>query len=109
MIIWSGLGFLVFVIAFACSLVMAVFTNALFGDGYYTSHSWPLAVAMAIAGALTWLLGKALNRRKGKVMIEKETGREVVLRPNHSLFFVKVHYWGPILIALGFASLFFRA
>jgi hypothetical protein len=109
MIIWSGLGFLVFVIAFACSFAMAVFTNALFGDGYYTAHSWPLAVAMAIAGALTWLLGNALNRRKGKVMIEKETGREVVLQTNHSLFFVRVHYWGPILIALGFASLFFRA
>src|SRR5262245_24718472 len=109
MIIWSGLGFLVFVIAFTCSLAMALFTKVLFGDGYYTTHSWPLAVALAVAGILTWLLGNKLNRRQGKVMIEKETGREILLRPNHSLYFVRMHYWGPILIALGFASLFFRA
>ena len=109
MIIWSGLGFLVFVFAFACSFAMSLFTNALFGDEYYKTHSWPLAIAMCVAGVLTWLLGNALNRRQSKVLIEKETGREVSFRPNHSLFFVRMHYWGPILIALGFASLFFRA
>ncbi len=109
MIIWSGFGFLVVVFAFACSLTMNVFTNALFGSGYYQTHAWPLALAIAIAGALTWLVGNALNRRQGRVMIEKATGREVLLRRNHSLFFIRMHYWGPILIALAFASLFFRA
>jgi hypothetical protein len=109
MIIWSGLGFLVFVFAFGCSLAMNVFTNALLGNEYYQTHAWPLALAIAVAGALTWLVGNALNRRQGKVMIEKDTGRELLLRPNHSLFFIRMHYWGPILIALAFASLFFRA
>src|SRR6266498_5431113 len=109
MIIWSGFGFLVVVFAFACSLIMSVLSNELFGSGYYQTHAWPLALAIAIAGALTWLVGNALNQRRGKVMIEKDTGREVLLRPNHSLFFIRMHYWGPILIALAFASLFFRA
>jgi len=34
--------------------------------------------------------------------------REVLVLPNHSLFFIKTHYWGLILAALGVASLFFR-
>ncbi len=109
MIIWSGLGFLVFVIAFTCSLAMEVFTRALFDNEYYQTQAWPLALALMVAGALSWLIGNALNRRQSKVMIEKDTGREVLLRPNHSLFFIRMHYWGPILIALAFASLFFRA
>lgn len=61
-----------------------------------------------IAGLLTWLVGSRLNRRQAKVMIEKETGREVTILPNHTLFFIKMHYWGPVLIALALASLFFR-
>jgi hypothetical protein len=108
MIIWSGLGFLVFIFAFGCSLGMNLFVRPLFGDGYYQTHAWPLALALVVAGILTWFVGNALHRRPGKVFIDKETGREVLLGQNHSLFFIKMHYWGPILIALGFASLFFR-
>lgn len=109
MIIWSGLGFLVFVFAFGCSLVMNLLINGLFQDeSYYSTHSWPLSLALMMAGLLTWLVGSRLNRRQAKVMIEKETGREVTILPNHTLFFIKMHYWGPVLIALALASLFFR-
>lgn len=39
MIIWSGLGFLVFVFAFGCSLVMNLLINGLFQDeSYYSTH-----------------------------------------------------------------------
>ncbi|MBA3355504.1 MAG: hypothetical protein H0U18_06095 [Pyrinomonadaceae bacterium] len=77
MIIWNGLGFLVLVFAFGCSLAMNLITNSLFRDeSYYTTRGWPLALALAAAGALTWMVGSALHRRQGKVMIEKETGRE---------------------------------
>jgi len=31
------------------------------------------------------------------------------LLPNHALFFIiKMHYWGLILVVLGFVTLFFR-
>jgi hypothetical protein len=109
MIIWSGLGFLVFIFAFGCSLAMNLLTNPLFGDEYYKTHGWPLALALVVAGALSWVIGNALNRRPAKVFIDKDTGKEVLFRPNHSLFFIKMHYWGPILIVLAFVSLFFRA
>ena len=107
MIIWSGLGFLVVIFAFGCSLVMNLLISPLFGHGYYQTHAWPLAFALVVAGVLTWFVGNALNRRRGKIYIDKETGREVQLRTNHSLFFIKMHYWGPILLVLAFLSLFF--
>lgn len=109
MIIWNGLGFLVLVFAFGCSLAMNLVTNSLFRDeSYYTTRGWPLELALIAAGALTWVVGRALNRRRGKAMIEKETGREVLVLPKHALFFIKMHYWGPMLIALGLAALFLR-
>ena len=108
MIIWSGLGFLVVVFAFGCSLAVNLVTNPFFGSNYYKTHSWPLALALVVAGALSWLVGNALNRRPAKVYIDKDTGKEVSFRSNHSLFFIKMHYWGPILVALAFASLIFR-
>jgi hypothetical protein len=108
MIIWSGFGILVFVFAFGCSLAVNLFINPFFGDGYYRTHGWPLALALAVAGALSWKVGNALNGRRGKVFIDKDTGREVVLGPNHTLFFIKMQHWGPILIVLAFASLFLR-
>jgi len=39
-------------------------------------------------------------------MAEKGTGREVLLKPSHSFFFIRMEYWGPMLFALGVIFLF---
>jgi hypothetical protein len=107
MVIWSGLGFLVAVIAFASLLLTAYATGVLLGDAaYYQTHGWPKLVAFLIAGAAVWVVGIRLNEGQGRVMIDKKTGREVVLKPHHSLFFIKMEYWGPILLGLGVIFLF---
>jgi hypothetical protein len=102
MVIWNGLGFLVAVVAFLLLLLAEYGTEALYGDeSYYQEHGWPKLLALWLAGAVVWPLGAYLNRRQGKVMVEKGTGREVLLKPDHSFFFVRMEYWGPILFALG--------
>src|SRR3954466_6572611 len=98
MIIWSGLGFLVAVIAFGCSLLMELTVRAIFNDEhYYQKVGWPILVAFCVAAVIVWFLGKWLNAKQGKVLIDKESGREVVFKPNHALFFINMQYWGPIL------------
>ena len=106
MIIWSRLGFLVAAITFLLLLTAEYVTESLFRDeSYYQAHGWPKLLAFFLAGALIWPLGMYLNRKQGKVMIEKETGKEV-LQPAHSFFFIRMEYWGPILFALGIIFLF---
>jgi hypothetical protein len=102
MIIWSGLGVLVAVITFASLVLTAYATGALFGDAsYYQTHGWPKLLAFLIAGAVVWWLGTSLNEKQGRVMIDKETGREVVIKPNHSLFFHQDGILGADPLGLG--------
>lgn len=107
MVIWSGLGFLVAVVTFLLLLTAEYVTELLFRDeSYYQAHGWPKLLAFLLAAAVIWPVGAYLNRKQGKVLIEKETGREVVIKPDHSFFFIRMEYWGPILIVLGIIFLF---
>jgi hypothetical protein len=109
MIIWSGLGFLVAVIAFVSMIFAEYTTESLFqDDSYYQTHGWPKLLAFWIAGVTVWFLGNHLNQKPGQVMIDKETGTEVLMKPNHALFFIKLEYWGPILFILGILFLFVK-
>jgi hypothetical protein len=104
MIIWNGRGFLVFVFVFGCSLVANLITNVVAGPGtYYDVYKWPLGVSLIVAGVLSWFVGQYLATRKVRVLIDKETGEEVVMQPYHALFFIKMHWWGPILAIGGIA------
>lgn len=99
------------VLVFAVSLATELGVEAYFGDDrYYQTHAWPLAAALLVAAAVTWLWGSRLNRGPGRTVIDKQTGREEVLGGpgRHRLFFVPMQYWGPILAVGALVSLILR-
>jgi hypothetical protein len=107
MIIWSGLGLIVPGISFVCFLMMQIAMTAIFDDSkYYTAHGWPKLLAFWIAAALIGLIGRHLATKESKVYIEKATGKEIVIQPNHSFFFIPMLYWAPLLAILGIVFLF---
>ena len=90
MIIWRGLGFLVAVIVFANSLIANLITNAITGnESYWEEHQWPLAPSLAFSAVICWFLGKYLDGRKCRVLIDKETGEEVRAKP----LFLEFSWW----------------
>jgi hypothetical protein len=97
-IIWRGFGFLVAVIVFGCSLVANLIFNAEVGSGYYDHHRWPFAVSLIVSAAICWFLGDYLRKRPGRVVIDKQSGKEFTLNKSHSLFFIPMHWWAPILL-----------
>ena len=106
MIIWNGLGFLVAVIVFGFSLALNFAFNVWMGDGYYDTHKWPFAVSLLLSAIVCWFVGSALRKRSSRVFIDKATGREIVLdRSNHSMFFIPMHLWAPILALIGIVIL----
>lgn len=102
MIIWDGLGFLVAVITFGCLLAMELIVESAFHDDrYYQGHGWPKLLGFVVAAALVGVLGLLLRRRQGRVLIDPQTGGEVIVGRHHTLFFIPVEYWAPILVATG--------
>lgn len=109
MVIWSGLGFLGILFLGLGFLSMDSLINKVFADpNYYSNNWWPDLLVFIIAGLLSFFLGRYLNNRKGRVLVDKETGQEVIIRPNHSLFFIKLEYWGIIFPVLGLLKLIFK-
>jgi len=102
LIIWRGAGAIVLLFGIISALLMNVVTSLVFNqDNYFADHAWAQGFSLWIAGAVSWFTGRYLNSRPGKVLIDKATGQEVTLKPNHSLFFIKIEYWGPILFVIG--------
>ncbi len=53
-----------------------------------------------IAAVCIWFLGSALQKSEDRVVIDKDTGEELVInRSNHSLFFIPMRLWAFPLLA----------
>lgn len=101
MIISRGLGFLVAVIVFGSSLIANIITDAACGKGYYDRHKWPFAVSLVLSASICWILGNSIKKRSDRVVIDKATGKEFTInRHRHTLFFIPMHWWGPILFVI---------
>jgi hypothetical protein len=82
MFIWRGWGFLVPLIAFLCSLSAQLIAKNLGGEGYWETHSFPLSMALLVAGGLIWAIELYLFRNPGRILRDEETGERVSLVPN---------------------------
>lgn len=94
MIIWSGRGIL--------SVLVLIISFGIFIILFPQAHSGiPLVASLAVAAAFSWFMGRKWNEQEGRLYIDKATGREVMMKPNHSLFWIKMQYWGIIFAVLG--------
>lgn len=92
MIIWSGRGFVSVLVLILSFILLA----QVFPEGY---SDYVFITSLLITAALSWFLGKRWNVAV-KVGIDEETGQDVSFKPNHSLFWIKMQYWGFIFAAL---------
>lgn len=98
MIVWSGKGFLSVLVLLVCFALLVSVIPKEQGD-------YAFVVALFAAGAFSWFMGKKWNEGEARTMVDKETGQEVVYKPNHSLFWINMEYWGPIFGVLGLVIL----
>ena len=96
MIVWSGRGFLIPLVLIASFMFFMEIIPMDYVDAVYVLTFLSTAI-------FSWFVGKKWNGVPGKVMIDKESGQEVVYKPNHSFFFIKMQYWG---IVLGIISIY---
>ncbi len=104
MIVWSGLGILVPAITFAIWVVMNLMVDGIYGDGADAERIVASAIALLLSAPAIWFSGKALEG-PGRLVIDKETGEEMILRARHTLFFIPMKYWAFPAIAGGLFAL----
>lgn len=106
-IIWTGKGFLVAVFTFGFSLIANLVTNSVTGsDVYWDSHKWPLSVSLFVSAVACWFVGRYFYYgSEPRVLIDPKTGQQVVFRESHTLFFIPMMWWGPILAVFGLIAL----
>jgi hypothetical protein len=105
-IVWTGYGYLVAVFVFGFSLIANLITNSVTGDGaYWDAHKWPFVVSLFLSAITCWLVGRFFRNRNARVLVDLQNGKEVVLRESHTLFFIPLIWWGPILAACGLIAL----
>jgi membrane protein YqaA with SNARE-associated domain len=60
------------------------------------------AIGAILSGIAIWFIGNKFNSpAKSRTFIDKESGQEVIVKPDHSLFFIKMQYWAFIVSGFG--------
>jgi hypothetical protein len=98
-LVWRGWGIVVVGIAVLWLGVAIVLGEAIHADK--AGGAAIFGLCLVPAGAMTWFVGRRMNRDATRILLDPATGEQVVVRRDHSLFFVPVEWWGPILAVLG--------
>lgn len=108
MLIWRGYGIVVVVFAVVGLVVGKIGAESLWGAPIpVDKRQWSELIGMCLAAALVYGLHLLLQRAsEPRAVIDKKTGREMVLVTKHDLFFIPVKYWPFILLALGLVFFF---
>ena len=94
MIIWSGRGILIVLVFFMTGMI---FTPIVPKDYW----GYVFAFAAFVTAAFSWFLGDIWNNEEVRRLIDEKTGQKIIMKRNHSLFFIKMQYWGIIFSVIG--------
>ena len=93
-VIWEGHGYLAAIIPIIIFLLYIAIETVFTGSEELSSLG--AVFCLAFSSYLLWIIGKRLNRNNRRRLIDSKTNEEVILISNHSLFFIKIQYWGLI-------------
>lgn len=100
-VIWSGWGALTIVIVAVVSIAVGALLQLIF-----VAVGLPQLAFLAFSGGLfaaaaaNWYVGKRLNGKPARELLDPATGERVLLTRRHSLFWIRMEYWSiPVAIA----------
>lgn len=102
MIIWRGWGILAALIPAAFFILFAV----VFGIGakgtFLASPTLMIPASGVCSAVVVWWLGRKLNSASTRELVDPKTGQRVLLRNDHSLFWIPMQWWAiPIVLLAG--------
>ncbi len=98
LLIWSGLGALIPLAVLISAILVQLTVNSIFGAHFYSSSHWAISLALLLSALASWLIDLRVKSQKGKLVIDKQTGKEILLKKKHTFFFIPVKFWPYIFI-----------
>ena len=109
MIFYTGLGYLALVLFIAPLVVIGAIMNYGFGIDVLRTSSWfPLHSLIVLGAVLTFVIGWRANRNMIEETTYEKTGPVRVLRPPHTLYWIRMEYWGLIALVIYFGLAAYR-
>jgi hypothetical protein len=103
MIFYTGIGYLVGIIFIAPLAIFGSILNFGFGiDPLSTTSWWPLHALMFLGAVVTFVVGSYANRTKVQETTYEKSGPVRMSRTKHTLYWIPIEYWGPIILAVYF-------
>ena len=99
-IVWSRLGFLGVVVPLVVSVAGTLIGDAVFGKDQLAANA-VFGVCFMLSAPAVWTLGRYLNAKPGRILIDPSTNEQVVLVQKHTIFWMKLEYFALPLMALG--------
>lgn len=100
MLIWKGWGILALVIPLVCSWTAEAILNHYYGPGFYQECVFAMPLVLAGAALPVWGVGLRLHKQPGRILIDPESHEQVELKPQHSMFWIPLRYWSPVILIL---------
>ncbi|MBS0472947.1 MAG: hypothetical protein JSR60_17890 [Proteobacteria bacterium] len=108
-LIWKGWGIAVVGLLILSAFVVIGGATVVAGTAADEIQGWLPGPVCLLAAAMIFFLGRHLDDQPSRVFIEKATGQEFTIRRTHSLFFIGVSHWAPILAIVGVVLLGVKA
>jgi hypothetical protein len=99
MLVWKGWGILGIIIPAALIFLTDAALGAAFGAGY--NRGMVVPGSLCFSSVLVWLIGRQLNAKPPRILTDTETGETVEIKPQHSIFWIPLHWFALPLLALG--------
>ena len=97
MVFWKGNGYLALVIPVMLMLIVSILFSLITGiDLNKEPNVIPLFIGLLISSFTCWKVGKRMNGGEGRILIDPNTSEKVLLKHEHTFWFIKLEYWGVI-------------
>ena len=99
-IISRGDGALALYIPFVIWIAAVLVTEHYVEKDFILRSTWAAPLTFAISGLIVILVGRKLNSKPPRVLLDPETYEEVILEEKHTCFWIPMQYWGYLYLLL---------
>lgn len=100
LLVWRGWGIAIPVIVIVIQLLVEQVMER-FAASLVVPQRQVWLLGLSLAALVVWWVGRWLEARPGRVVIDKQTQAEYEIKAKHDLFWIPFKWWAIPLVAMG--------